>query len=158
MARLPRSANSPRTIYLIKMCELVVRSGIENRLEEFGISGLQYTILSTVSRRDDLSVADLARVTRVTPQSMGEMISGLQERQLVIRREDPSNRRILRIELTPAGRELFEKCDRLVDDLENEILGDMTDKEIVALRSGLNSILTKSDAKPSAAKYKKSSA
>lgn len=143
---------------MIKMCELVVRSGIENRLEGFGISGLQYTILSTVSRRDDLSVADLARVTRVTPQSMGEMISGLQERQLVMRREDPANRRILRIELTPAGRELFEKCDRLVDDLENDILGDMTDKEIIALRSGLNSILTKSDAKPSAAKYKKSSA
>lgn len=135
------------------MCELLLRSGIERRLEKFGITGLQYTILSTVSRKDRLSVAELARVCRVAPQSMGEMIVGLQERQIIVRREDPANRRILRIELTPIGRELFEKSDRLIDDLENELLGELTEKEIRALRKGLNSILDREEAKPSTLKH-----
>ena len=49
----------------------------------------------------------LARAMGVLPQSMTELIAPLEQRGSIVRRHDPANARILRIELTAEGERLF---------------------------------------------------
>ena len=52
---------SPRTIYLMRIVEMAMRSGIERRLRDFHLTDFQYTVLSILKTRDGLSSADLSR-------------------------------------------------------------------------------------------------
>lgn len=135
-----------RTTYLVKMCELVTRAGIEEALRDLDVSGLQYMILSSVGGGRGPSVADLARASRVAPQSMNEFVANLEAKGLVARSPDPSNRRILRAFLTPDGAQLLKMCDRRMDKLERDLFGVLTAEELSAFRDIFQRILAHADA------------
>lgn len=135
-------ATAPRTIYLVKMVDIAIRAGLEQRLQEFQLTGAQYTVLSLLSSRDNLSSADLSRRFLVTPQSMNEMIMALERKELVSRQEDEDNRRILRVKLTPHGQAVLKKCDKQVDSLEAELFGRLEPSVLTGLRETLNAIVT----------------
>ncbi|MDB5409232.1 MAG: Transcriptional regulator, MarR family [Rhodospirillales bacterium] len=134
-------ATTPRTIYLVKMVEVAVRAGLEQRLQEFQLTGAQYTVLSLLSTRDNLSSADLSRRFLVTPQSMNEMIMALERKELVSRQEDEENRRILRVKLTLHGQAVLKKCDRQVDELEAALFGGLDPSDLARLRDALSTVV-----------------
>jgi DNA-binding MarR family transcriptional regulator len=134
-------ATAPRTIYLVKMVDIAIRAGLEQRLQEFQLTGAQYTVLSLLSSRDNLSSADLSRRFLVTPQSMNEMIMALERKELVSRQEDEDNRRILRVKLTAHGQAVLKKCDKQVDSLEAELFGGLEPSVLTGLRETLNAIV-----------------
>jgi DNA-binding MarR family transcriptional regulator len=145
-------ATAPRTIYLVKMLDIAVRAGLEQRLQEFQLTGAQYTVLSLLSTRDNLSSADLSRRFLVTPQSMNEMITALERKGLVSRQEDEGNRRILRVKLTPHGQAILKKCDKQVDSLEAEFFGALDPNALAALRDTINAVIASHRGATAAAK------
>jgi DNA-binding MarR family transcriptional regulator len=145
-------ATAPRTIYLVKMLDIAVRAGLEPRLQEFQLTGAQYTVLSLLSTRDNLSSADLSRRFLVTPQSMNEMIMALERKGLVSRQEDEGNRRILRVKLTPHGQAILKKCDKQVDSLEAELFGALDPDALTALRDTMNTVIASHRGATAAAK------
>ena len=96
-----------------------------------------YTALSVLRVQDGLSNAQLARRSLVTPQSMSEALAQLVDRGYVRRRADPDHGRIIRTELTKAGSRALERCDRAVDVVEREMLGDLDADEVASLRNAL---------------------
>jgi DNA-binding MarR family transcriptional regulator len=111
----------PRAVYFLNQTSHAVRSRLELGLASLQITPIQYTVLSVIGARDGLSSADLSRRFFVTPQTMNELIAGLQRRKLIVRKEDPANRRILRMSLTAEGKRLVEACDIAADAIEREI-------------------------------------
>ena len=59
--------------------------------------------LSVVERRGPLSIGELAITERVSPPSMTRVVSHLEERRLVTREVDFTDRRVARLRVTPAG-------------------------------------------------------
>lgn len=133
----------PRTFYLIKEVEHFVKSQLNQRLSEIGLKGSHYAVLSMLNRQEPLSSAQIARRFFVTAQSSYEVISWLEKKQLIERREDPKNRRILLISLTNAGREAITACDRIGDELEEEIFSILSPSEFIVLKLALWKILQK---------------
>ena len=66
-------------------------------------------------------------------------ISALERRRLVRRRPDPQNRRVLRASVTSKGRQVLGRCDRSMDEIEADMLRDLTPQEVEALRGALAS-------------------
>ena len=60
--------------------------------------------LSKLDRNGSCTAAALARLEQISPQSMGATIATLEIRDLVARRQDPTDGRQSIIEITPAGR------------------------------------------------------
>jgi DNA-binding MarR family transcriptional regulator len=87
--------------------------------------------------QDGLSNAQLARRSLVTPQSMSEVLTLLVERGYVRRRPDPGHGRVMRTELTAAGRRALDRCDRAVDAVERELLSALDAEESADLRDAL---------------------
>jgi DNA-binding MarR family transcriptional regulator len=71
------------------------------------ITQSQFSALATVERAGPLSLGDLADIERVAPPSMTRIAAHLEERGLLARTTDASDRRVARVEVTAAGRDLL---------------------------------------------------
>ncbi len=63
-------------------------------------------------KEDGVSVSELADMTGVTPGAITQFVNGLVERDLVVRENDPDDRRVVRLKLTRTARSQFEKLRR----------------------------------------------
>src|SRR3954454_1284711 len=113
---------TPSLLYAVKQVELAVRAHLEELLRPAAVTALQDTALPVLDRRDDLTTADLARNSFVTPQTMGDLVTALERRGLIERRPDPTNRRRLLIGLTEAGHDLLAGFDGAVRALEERMV------------------------------------
>jgi len=129
----------PRVGYLVYRVERRLRARLDEELRLLGVSTPEYVTLSLLRERDGLSCAQLARWALVTPQAMNLVISALERRKLIRRRPDPKHRRVLRATVTPKGLDLLTRCDRSVDRIEADMLGDLPPDTVELLRGALGS-------------------
>jgi DNA-binding MarR family transcriptional regulator len=111
----------PRATYLIKELERAVRARIDAIVQPLGLTAVQYTALSVLSRHPGMSSAQLARRSFVSPQAANELVSALEQGGLIRRRVDREGGRALGIFLTSRGERSLSRCDERVDALEAEL-------------------------------------
>jgi DNA-binding MarR family transcriptional regulator len=128
----------PMLIYLVKQLELAIRSGLDDILRPAGLTALQYTALTVLERHPDMSTAQLARNSFVTSQSMADIVSALQERDLIERHRDRLDRRRLVVALTPKGRSLLDRYRDDVAGLEARMTDGLTRTQTTSLRRNLH--------------------
>jgi DNA-binding MarR family transcriptional regulator len=130
-------AGEPRISYVVARLERAIRRSINDRVSVYGLTVLQYTTLSVLGRRGELSNAQLARRAYMSPQAMSEVIEALESKGLIKRSQHPSHRRVYPATLTAKGRKVLASCERLVDELESEMLDGLGAREQTRLREGL---------------------
>jgi DNA-binding MarR family transcriptional regulator len=134
------------TVYLLKRAELAVRGCLEAALGEVQVTPSQYFILFLVKTGEATSSAELARSMGVLPQSMVELIAPLERRGAIVRRPDPANNRILRIELTAAGEKLYAKATEVAIRFETELLDDFVPRELARVNRVLQQLIARAEA------------
>jgi DNA-binding MarR family transcriptional regulator len=132
--RLPAA---PRIGYLIYRVERRLRVRLDEAVTAHGITTTEYVTLSVLRDRDGLSCAQLARWAFVTPQAMNLVIGALERRALIRRRPDPNHGRVLRASVTPKGVKILERCDRDMDAIEADMLGDLAPETVDVVREAL---------------------
>jgi DNA-binding MarR family transcriptional regulator len=133
----PQSAE-PRISYVIARLERAVRAGINERVQPYGLTTLQYTTLSLLGARGQpLSNAQLARRAYMTPQSMLAVIDALEEKGLIRRDPHPNHRRVYPATLTAKGRRVRAACDAAVTTMEEEMLAELGPRERATLLASL---------------------
>lgn len=142
---LKRSASTPpepaqlavaqgRIAYSVGRLDRVLRQRIGQATERFGMTVAQYTALSVLHARGQLSNAQLARRSFISPQAANEMIQAMAAKRLVVQKPDPQHGRIVQISLTAAGERLLRQCDAAVQEVEDEMLEKLSSSESTALR------------------------
>ncbi|MEV6072803.1 MarR family transcriptional regulator [Nocardia sp. NPDC052001] len=104
------------------------RATLERNLRPLGLTPTQFNLLASagwLGREGELptqqQVADMSGADRM----MGsKVIRVLEERGLLIRRTDPADARVLRIEITAEGKELARKGIQTAVDTDQQIFGD----------------------------------
>ncbi len=76
---------------------------------ESPISPTQQSALATIEHRGPLTLGELAAVEQVQPPTITAAVGRLQEQGLVTRTGDTVDRRVARVEITPAGSRLLEQ-------------------------------------------------
>ncbi|WP_432036036.1 MarR family winged helix-turn-helix transcriptional regulator [Streptomyces cucumeris] len=77
----------------------------KRHLEPLGITPAQSRLLRTVAHTDQPPrMADLARRLDVVPRAVTTLVDALESHGSVRRMTDPTNRRVIRVELTDTGR------------------------------------------------------
>jgi DNA-binding MarR family transcriptional regulator len=97
------------TISLPSQLRLAVMR-LSRRLRQQSVGDItqsQLSALSTVEHTGPVPLGELADIERVAPPSMTRIAAGLEERGLVDRTVDAADRRVARVEITGAGRELL---------------------------------------------------
>ncbi len=128
-------------MYLLNRAAKGLMKRLEQALSAQKITAKQYTVLSIVRDREPISSSELSRRFFVTPQSMNEIVAGLEKAGCLARTEDPSNRRVLSIRLTDMGRKLIVKCEVIVDRFEEDSFEKLSKADLSALRDVLGTIV-----------------
>src|SRR5690242_3799802 len=120
--------------YLVGRLNRVLRRRLGETLAPFKVSIPQYTTLSVLHARGNLSNAELAKRAFISPQAMNEVIQGLEARRLVTRKASSSHGRIVQLLLTQRGLDVMQQCDAAVDRLEQGMLEELTsaDRKVLA--------------------------
>jgi len=137
-----RVDKGPRTSYLVARLDRLVRSQLTEILEPFDLTVPQYTLLSVIEHRPGLSNAQLARRSYITAQAMHQVVNGLEDRGLIVRRVSPDHGRIQLTELTDDGMALLKACDEEVTSLEEQIFGGLGEKGERRLRDLLQAAVS----------------
>jgi DNA-binding MarR family transcriptional regulator len=123
-------ATEPRISYAVARLERAIRAAIAERVRPHGLTTLQYTTLSVLHRHGTpLSNAQLARRAYMTPQSMSEVIDALESKGLIKRNPHRNHGRLLPVALTAKGRRELAACDRAVDEMEDVMLAELSERE-----------------------------
>ncbi len=134
--------------YLVKQLQHALRTSMDRALRTHGLTTPQYSTLTALSTADELSGAELARRTFVTAQTMNGIIVNLEAAGLVTRRADPDDARVLRTELTATGRARLDACERAVEVIERQMVGDLQPDEERWFREALLRCVTALSATP----------
>jgi DNA-binding MarR family transcriptional regulator len=109
------------------------------RLRQLASDDLTMPEQSTLSRLDrggPASASDIARAEQVTPQAVGPMVAGLEERGLVMRSSDPKDGRRVLLSVTEPGLEaLRDKRSVRVERMAKVLTADFSRAELETLRN-----------------------
>ncbi len=134
-------SSRPQVTYLVGRLDRALRKRINEALAPAGLSVAQYTTLSVLKTRGELSNAQLASRAFISPQAMNEVVQVLEAQKLVTRRPDPSHGRIVQLTLTARGIDTLRECDAAVRALEQSMLGSLAERERETLQTALNSCI-----------------
>jgi DNA-binding MarR family transcriptional regulator len=131
------SAVEVSLVYVIGRVNHGIRREMRGLLSEWDLSVPEFTALSILWRRPGLSNAQLARRTMVTPQSMIEILAGLETRKLVSRSVDPNHGRILKSELTAEGARVVAAAQIAIDEIQEQLLEGVSQDHRVVLMDAM---------------------
>jgi DNA-binding MarR family transcriptional regulator len=75
---------------------------------EFGLTGPQLTVLTTIHRNGPLSVSDIARRISLSQATVTSILDRLEQQGLISRVRGKADKRLVYIELTEKGRAILE--------------------------------------------------
>ena len=119
-----------------KAAQQVARRARE-RLAPHDVTPVQYAVLRALWEQDGQGGAQIGARLAIDSATTTGIIDRLEAAGLLVRRPDAEDRRIHRVFLTPAGRTLQKPLDRVMDELNAEIVAEMGAKEAAALWAAL---------------------
>ncbi len=109
-------------------------------LESLGIHPGQYHLLVLVAHAGGMSQRELATHLFIKPSTLAVMIGRLMRANLVQRKRDPEDRRILRIYVTNQGRTVIEEAISRFTRVEQETFVGFTEEELAQFTTYANRI------------------
>ncbi len=117
-----------------------VRTAFEAALERAGGSLGIWIVLNAVSDEGFISHRILATRAHVDGATITHHVDRAEELGLVLREVDPSDRRVKRLRLTPAGVKLHKKLLAEVNGLAKRTLSGIPERDLAALARTLDAI------------------
>ena len=124
--------------YLFRLAHQRFRALLDSELEDLGLSGQEYGILSAFETRPELSTSELARISQVTRQTMHTSILSLEAAGLVER--SARNQRVVLVRPTTRGRSCLQTATRRVRAVERAALADLSREAERTIRMWLVSL------------------
>jgi DNA-binding MarR family transcriptional regulator len=127
--------------YLIGRLDHALTRRMLDVLAPLGLTVSQYTALSFLDGQEQLSNAQLAERTLISPQSANEMVKQMNEKGWIERAPDPFHGRVVRLGVTVAGKALLQQAHDAVARLELEMLASFTAAQRKAIHGNLRQVL-----------------
>jgi DNA-binding MarR family transcriptional regulator len=129
----PPAALMERMSFLLKRAYALLEDAIELGLTQLNISGREFAVLTLIESEGPASQQRLADRVGVDRTTMVALVDALEEKGLVNRLRDPSNRRAYLLQTTEAGRKRLRDTLKAVKKAEQEILAPLSSAESATL-------------------------
>lgn len=131
------------TMGRLHRCATLVDGLLDQVFHAHGIQAWEFDVMAALRRSGapyELTPGQLDRQTMMTSGSTTHRLKRLEERGLVTRTPDARDRRVVRVRLTGAGRELFDRVHPVHVDNERDILDRLDPADRAALLRGLTAL------------------
>ncbi len=127
---------------LLYLTHRTVHEELDRRLSQHGASLWNWVLLKEAAHAEGASQRELAQHMGIEPPTLVRQLDKLAEDGLVERRPDPDDRRVVRVVVTPAGLERLEELHAVVHELDAELRGILTKRDVEVLSRALPRINT----------------
>ncbi|MFN7958525.1 MAG: MarR family transcriptional regulator [Holophagaceae bacterium] len=121
-------------------------AAFDEEMTGMGITGAQWVILMRIHNGCGSTAAELCRFSRYDTGSMTRMLDRLEEKGLIRRVRSSKDRRLIHLELTEAGRDLYPLLPPVAVKVLNAHLKGFTREELDLLKGLLNRMRDNSQA------------
>jgi DNA-binding MarR family transcriptional regulator len=118
-------AESPTAFQMIKLAKRLTRE-FEQRFAPLGIHAGQDRLLEELWHEDGLRQSELIGQLSVEPPTVTGILQRMERDGLIERRPDSENRRVQRVYLTEAGRQLEKPVRKVWREVESTFLSDLS--------------------------------
>lgn len=115
-----------------------VEQACDSALASLGMTTTLVGALTFLAQEPGQSTADLARLSRVAPQSVAKAVTRLDQLGLIRRQAHPVHGRIVQLYLTTAGRKLLANATVILRQFEDDLCGGLDDRGRRDLLTQLN--------------------
>jgi DNA-binding MarR family transcriptional regulator len=98
-------------------------------------------VFGTIDPENGSRLTELAERALMTKQTVGEVVSDLEQRGYVERVADPSDRRAKIIRFTERGQQAYAVGRQLIDEIEREWVERYGEERVAALREALEAVM-----------------
>ena len=140
--------DDPLVVALQKWIEVSMHRSMRHFIcyaREGGLSMSQLGALFYIHRRGSSGVTDLGDHLGVTSAAASQMLERLVQQELVLRSEDPSDRRVKQIVLTDKGFQVLRESIRARQSWLYDLAGTLSDSEKEAVIVALNTLIDKAN-------------
>lgn len=128
--------------YLQKRTQRLMQERIEALFAEQGCTLQQWVVLMHVRDGLAITIADLSRDLHHDSGAMTRLIDQLEARDLIERRRNSQDRRVIELSLTKTGHALLDKLIPIACDMLNATVDGFTRDEVKQLKSLMRRMLT----------------
>ena len=133
-------------VTLQQWTEVSMRRSMRNFLHysrETGLSMSQFGVLFHLSRKQSSGVTDLGDHLGVTSAAVSQMLERLVQQGLILRTEDPNDRRVKKIVLTEKGSQVLQEGLHARQDWLVDLADTLSDIEKEKITAALNTLVNK---------------
>ncbi|MFQ6675526.1 MAG: MarR family winged helix-turn-helix transcriptional regulator [Fidelibacterota bacterium] len=140
---LTRLENS--TGFLVVRTARSMKKALDTQLVELGLTASQHTVLSTLAHSDGLSLSEVGRRVFLDKPAITGLADRLEKDGLVQRKRTSSDRRVIKLYLTPKGRKLLRRMNEIATSVDRDLVSVLTPEQLKQLRQMLNRIWRKAN-------------
>ena len=106
-----------------------MKRSLEIKLNEYGITSSQYTVLEVLWKHNSLSLTDLGKLLYFDNPTITGIIDRMEEAKLVERRRDNNDRRVINVHLTQKGLDFKPILPRIAKTVNKKAVENFKDSE-----------------------------
>ena len=115
--------------FLIGDISRLIRRTFDQRAKEIGVTRPQWRVLTWLKRHEGINQSALADKLELDAMTLCRMVDRLQDAKLVERRPDPADRRAWQLFMTSKGWALSNQLEPIGEQLLQDALADMPDRD-----------------------------
>lgn len=127
--------------YLLKRSQRLMQENVEGLFADQGFTLQQWAVMMHIRDGMALTVADLCRELHHDSGAMTRLIDQLEQRELIERRRNSQDRRVIELSLTDKGSEVIVRLIGIVSDALNVALDGFTRDEVKLLQAMLHKLI-----------------
>jgi DNA-binding MarR family transcriptional regulator len=127
--------------YLIGRLDHSLSRRMQEVLMPIGLTVSQYTALSFIESKSQISNSQLAQRALISPQSANEMVKQMEIKGWVMRTPDPFHGRVVQVNLTANGKQLLKQAHANAARVEAHMLEGFTQVQQNAIHVNLRKML-----------------
>jgi DNA-binding MarR family transcriptional regulator len=132
--------------YLMKRVMVSIVASADKRLAAHELTSAQWGPLMRIRLTGNSTVAELARWLQIDAGAMTRLLDRLEKKGLCRRVRSTEDRRVVRVELTPAGEKAIAEVPAVLAAVLNEHLAGFSETEWKALRDFLERMIANGEA------------
>jgi MarR family transcriptional regulator, organic hydroperoxide resistance regulator len=115
--------------YRIKLLAQLLSRKFQEKLEPLGLTPFHWVVLCCLWQEDGLATSGIGEKLQQVGGTMTGVLDRMEERGLIRRERDPQDRRIWRIWLTEAGKQLEEILPPIALDIREQAMRDISTRD-----------------------------
>ncbi|MBX3039363.1 MAG: MarR family transcriptional regulator [Bdellovibrionaceae bacterium] len=136
------SCMKPFLGYCLYKAAQLLKGKLEDSIKEHGMVVQQIGILHILGATGPMSQSVIAEAMETDNASMVRFVDGLEKKKYVVRSNDPNDRRIRLVTITPQGRKALEQVREVGREVEEKFIQNLTAEEKKALKTIVPKLIT----------------